>query len=141
VRGDGPTCDPARVILFSQSLLSKWGFNDGDAPDRWFDWCDERGIDWTVVAHWRNGILPVLVRRFLLPAIDQDVTLVKIGTNHNPIRAGTVGGADVSDFWYGDADGPVLTPEYVEVPFETVLEIAMQTAEAGSRAGLEPASP
>jgi hypothetical protein len=80
------------------------------------------------VAHWRDGILPVLVRRFLLPAIEQDVKVVDISTNHNPIRAETVDGIDVTDFWYEPGEGPRLTPEYVEVPLETVLEIAMQAA-------------
>ena len=114
----------ASVYLFSSSLLSKWGFNDGDAPCEWLDWIDEQGIDWGTVSHWRDGILPMLVRRYLLPKIEQDVTLVDISTNHNPIRAETVNGVDVTDWWY-DTSGnePKLTPEYVEVPMDEILQI------------------
>jgi hypothetical protein len=113
------------VRLFSSGLLSKWGFNDGDAPDDWLDWIEQQGIDWRIGGNWRDGILPALVRRYLVPELDQDVTLVDISTNHNPIRAGTVDGINVEDWWYENGDGePRLTPEYVEVPYEEVLKFA-----------------
>jgi hypothetical protein len=115
------------VLLFSAGLLSKWGFGDGDAPDTWLDWCDERGIDYTALRPWRDGILPALVRRYLLPKLNQDVTLVDISTNHNPIRAETVDGVNVEDCWYDSHDsGPDLTPEWVEVTMEQVLEVARE---------------
>lgn len=113
--------------LFSSGLLSKWGFNDGDAPDDWLDWCEEQGIDWMALRSWRHHILPELVRRYLLPVLEQDVTLVDIGTNHNPIRAEFIGGTDVTDWWTDNSDGePALTPESVEIPFGKVLEVARE---------------
>jgi hypothetical protein len=113
--------------LFSSGLLSKWGFSDGDAPDTWLDWCEEHGIDYTALRPWRDGILPALVRRYLVPALDRKVALADISTSHNPIRARTVNGADVEDCWYDSRDtGPAFTPEYVEIPFSEVLKVARE---------------
>ena len=115
----------ACVTLFSSGLLSKWGFNDGDAPDEWLDWCDERGIDYNALPGWRSSILPRLVREFLLPVIEQDVKVVGIGTNHNPVRAETVDGQDVTGYWYKSREeGPALTPGYVTVPMAEVAKLA-----------------
>jgi hypothetical protein len=120
-----PTVSSPTLLLISDGLLSKWGFNDGDAPDDWLDWCEERGIDWFALPSWRDEILPALVRRFLVPALDQDVKLTFISTNHNPIRAETVDGVNVEDRWYDSHDsGPALTPEWVEVEMEQILEVA-----------------
>lgn len=113
------------LVLAPQSLLSKWGFNDGDMPDDVADAWDELHPDRFVSVAWRDGVLPQLVREFLEPALDQDVTLTEIGTNHNPIRASTVNGIDVEEFWVGPHrdDEPRLTPETVEVPMAEVLRL------------------
>jgi hypothetical protein len=119
----------ATIHLFSDALLSKWGFGDGDEPDAWMDYCDEHGIDWTRI-EW-HPILVRLVRTHLLPAIDQRVEVVEIETIHNPIRAETVDGVDVTDHWYDSSgSGPALTPECVEVPFGEVLKIAQELSTA-----------
>lgn len=111
-----------RVTLFSSSLLSKWGFNDGDAPDDWLDYCEAHGIDYNEV----DFPLTELVRRYLLPAIEQNVTAVEIETIHNPIRVETVDGVDVTEVWFGRAPEPTLTPEYVEIPIAEVARIAQE---------------
>ncbi|MFF3857552.1 hypothetical protein [Micromonospora sp. NPDC002575] len=113
------------LTLFAWGLLSKWGFNDGDDPELWLDYCEARGIDYNALGF----PLAALVRRHLVPVLDQDVTVVDIETCHNPIRADTVDGVDVTDVWYGDAPKPTLTPEYVDVPMADVLRLAL--AEAG----------
>jgi len=129
-----PTASPPALLLASKGLLSKWGFNDGDAPGDWLDWCEERGIDWLALPSWREEILPALVCRFLVPVLDQDVTLAFIGTNHNPVRAGTVDGVDTEDRWYDAHDrGPVLTPEWVEVTMEQVLGVTRRVMEGRDR--------
>ena len=109
--------------LFSDGLLSKYGFNDGDAPDEFFDYCDERGVDYP--SDWHRALI-ALVRRYLLPALDQDVTVVQIGCNHNPIRAETIDGLGVRDLWRLES-AVALTPEYVEVPMSEVLRIAEES--------------
>lgn len=101
--------------LFSDGLLSKWGFTDGDVPDELDDWLNERGVD-PDPSSWRLALC-VLVRERLLPALDQAVEAMDIDTIHNPIRATVVDGAVVDeDVWYGRADGPTLTPDVVLVP-------------------------
>ena len=75
---------------------------------------------------WRE-LLPILVRCYVLPALDQKVTVADITTNHNPIRAVTVDGQDAERYWYEPADcGPALTPEWVTVPLDEVLRMAQQ---------------
>ncbi|MFI2358159.1 hypothetical protein OG582_11915 [Streptomyces anulatus] len=113
------------LTLFSADLLSKWGFNDGDSPGSWLDWCDNRGVDYNMFDFpWA-----AIVRKHLVPAIEQDVTVVDVETIHNPIRVKTVNGVDVTQAWSGKAAAPALTPEYVDVPMAEALRLAL--AEAG----------
>lgn len=115
----GPT-----MTLFSSSLLSKWGFNDGDVPELWLDWCEAQGIDYKAFDFpWA-----ALVRKYLVPVIEQDITVVDIETMHNPIRAATVDGVDVTEVWSGRAPGPILTPDAVDVPMDEVLRLALDEA-------------
>ncbi|MFC8075952.1 hypothetical protein ACFUN8_10445 [Streptomyces sp. NPDC057307] len=112
------------ITLFSSSLLSKWGFNDGDDPELWLAWCETRGIDHNAFDFpWA-----ALVRKYLVPVIEQDITVVNIGTMHNPIRAATVDGADVTEAWSGRAPAPILTPDAVDVPMPEVLRLALNEA-------------
>lgn len=109
------------LYLVSAGLLSKWGFNDGAAPDTLLDYCDERGIpypdDW-------DTVLRTLVRERLAPALDQEVELVDVETCHNPIRAATVDGQDMTEHWTRDLPGrPTLTPDGVEIPMADVVKI------------------
>lgn len=107
--------------LDSDSLLSKFGFNDGDMPEDVCDRIDRLGIpservDW-------HAVLRNLVRKYLLPELAKYhvVELTDIDTAHNPIRAWKVDGVEVREQWYG---GPVdeLTPEGVDVPMSAVVE-------------------
>lgn len=109
------------ITLFSSSLLSKFGFNDGDGPNEWWDHCDANGLD-------LDYPLEEIVRRYLVPRLEQDVTVVHIETCHNPIRVETVNGVDVTEAWFGRAPEPTLTPEYVEVPLSEALKIAQEVA-------------
>jgi hypothetical protein len=111
--------DQASVILYSDGLLSMRGFDDGDAPGAWMDYCDEHGTDCTP---W-HPVLIQLVRRFLLPVLEQEVTVVEISTIHNPIRAKTVGGVDVTNDWRNPR--VALAPEFVEIPITEVARVAL----------------
>lgn len=90
------------LVLTSDSLLSKWGFNDGDEPDALLDRLD--AIGWTGGDGYLPGdvwhtVLCRLVREHLIPRLDQDVDVTILETNHNPVRAHTVDGADVTHLW------------------------------------------
>lgn len=113
------------LTLFSASLLSKWGFNDGDDPEDWLDYCEAHGVDYNAL----DFPLVALVRRYLLPRIQQPITVVEIETSHNPIRAETVDGQDMTEVWHNRAPEPELTPQAVDVPMADVLQLAL--AEAG----------
>ncbi|MER7046767.1 hypothetical protein [Streptomyces jumonjinensis] len=103
-------------------LLSKWGFNDGVPPDDWYDYCDRHGIDPNQVEY----PLVTLVRKYLVPLIDQAITVVDIETNHNPIRADSIDGTDVIHLWRESKSAvPRLTPETVDVPMTDALRIAL----------------
>jgi hypothetical protein len=111
--------DPGPSIsLRSADLLSKYGFNDGAAPEQWRDYLnppEALGYDITPFP------LIQVVRRYLLPALDQEVAVEEIGSCHNPVRAIYVDGVDVEDFWTeGDDAAGILTPEFVEVPLRLV---------------------
>lgn len=112
------------ITLFSEGLLSKWGFNDGDDPEPWLDWCDAQGIDHNAIEY----PLARLVREHLIPVIEQTITVVDIESSHNPIRAKTVDGADVTEVWNGRAPEPTLTPDTVDVPMTEVLRLALEEA-------------
>ncbi|NYV72974.1 hypothetical protein [Streptomyces sp. UH6] len=107
------------VTLFSDGLLSKWGFNDGEPPNGWYDYCEANGIDYNAA----DFPLVELVRRYLVPVLDQDVNVVEIETSHNPIRVDTVDGVDVTEAWFGRAPAPTLTPEHVDVPMSEVAKL------------------
>jgi hypothetical protein len=113
---DAATAEPV-MRLWSNDLLSMWGFNDGDTPDFWYFRCaGQYGIEPATKFPWVQ-----IVRCFLLPALDQDVTVTELWT-HNPIRAATVGGVDVAGLWDEDSR-PVLTPEYVDVPVADIAAV------------------
>lgn len=110
------------ITLFSSGLLSKWGFGDGNDPDEWWDYCEANGID----PARADFPLEEIVRRHLVPKLDQAVTVVHIETSHNPIRAQTVDGVDVTEVWSGRAPEPALTPEYVQVSLGEAVKIARE---------------
>lgn len=110
---------PETVTPHSASLLSKWGFGDGDQ----LDWLAEHG-DFD-----HDKTLCALVRRKLLPALTQKVEVEEISTIHNPIRARTVDGVDVTHLHYdGEWHAEMLTPESVDVPGAEVLAIAREVS-------------
>jgi hypothetical protein len=126
-----------QLRLFPQGLLSKWGFDDGDPFDEVAEWfhnqhgeprmghCDCPNFDLGVDD---RALLVEVVKRFVLPVLDQRVEVEVIETIHNPIRACSVDGAPIPDaVHYGQLPDPVtLTPDVVEVPYSTVVEVAAE---------------
>lgn len=104
-----------KMRLYSKCLLSKWGFGDGDMPEALEDYYDEQ--PWPKGANWHTA-LRILVRRHLVPIIEQTIEVYDIDTTHNPIRASSVEGQAVDDL---AIDHPfILTPECVEVTWEQI---------------------
>ncbi len=108
---------PETVHLFTESLLSKWGFHDGDQLD-WL-WSHHRGYD-------KHAVLIECVKRKMLPALVQKVEIREIVCCHNPCRAETVDGKNVTDLWYDSALklDPTLSPECVVMTGAEIVAIA-----------------
>ena len=122
----------AEMILHSHGLLSKWGFDDGRPPDTVLDAFDAAGIDYNRDT-WERTLCR-LVRKHLLPALDQRVQVEEIGTSHNPIRATAIAGVHVSDdvhYAREEWSGPDLTPSWVVVSVDEVLRVYRQEVDRG----------
>lgn len=101
--------------LFSDGLLSKWGFHDGGQFDDFeFEYSSPDGPD-------AKTILVAAVKAYLVPQLKQSVNIVEIITSHNPIRANTVDGREVD--WYNDNPTIKLEPKSVEVSDEELFAL------------------
>ncbi len=109
------------LTLVAGSLLSKWGFNDGDEPDHLLDYMDEIGVDYNALPVGWHEALRILVRGHLLPALaatGHQVEVYDIETIHNPIRASKVDGVEIDD--YALDEQVELRPESVTVQWADV---------------------
>lgn len=106
------------IMLHSDCLLSKYGFEDGDVLDDLIDgsgvkpekWEDPNGYGFY---HW---VLIKLVKEFLLPALPRTIEIYTMMSIHNPIRAEKPDECD-------DIKGVI-----VEVSYDDVLRIASEMA-------------
>lgn len=108
--------------LDAESLMSKWGFSDGEAlNDWWWDQYDEAPpFDDALVLH-------ALVVAYLVPALraaGHQVEIFTIQTNHNPVRAETLNGVEVDHYSLQDHLDP---PVSVTLSPEQVTEIVRKT--------------
>lgn len=124
---DDPPAIPETVQLYSQCLLSKWGFCDGDI----LEWLSDFG------AFDRRAVLVELVKTKLLPTLNQPVEFEVINTIHNPIRVTTVDGQDVTHWHYETNLPELLTPEEVTVSGAEVLTLARQIQQRQDRRKME----
>ncbi|NQX36267.1 hypothetical protein [Herbiconiux sp. VKM Ac-2851] len=113
------------LSLDAQSLLSKWGFGDGDKiGDWWWDHFDEP-LDSRFPGAHRHDVLRLLVRLALVPAIEafgHAITVYDIGTIHNPVRAETVDGITIDH--YNDIHDGLLDDIWVAVSPPLVVAAA-----------------
>ena len=109
--------------LHSIDLLSKWGFRDGDL---FWDYCYD--LEQQRIKVKSHDLLIAAVRRWLLPALDQEVETAEIISIHNPIRARSVAGVSVEGFWYDIEPPRLVTPEWVDVPEAEVRLLALEIA-------------
>lgn len=126
--GESGAIEPC-ITLRSEDLLSRWGFNDGEPPEEWLAYCEGRGIDPKTLDY----PLVQLVRTYLLPAIEQDIVALELSTNHNPIQAELVDGADMVEVRHGRAPAPTLTPESVKVSLAEVFRLAQRASSERAR--------
>ena len=104
------TRDRGDVIEFyPDGLLHKFGFGDGDML---YDLIEEHdlGVD-------HQDLLIAVIKRLVVPRLDQEVETYTLPSLHNPIRAGTIDGERA------DAFGSI-TPEIVEIPVADIIRIA-----------------
>lgn len=102
--------------LYSADLLCKWGFGDGDMFD---DFIIEYG-DYDILTG--HEVLKAAVQKFLVPVVKQALEISSdVSCLHNPIRALTVDGQEVS--WYEENQGVELEPKFVEVSAEQVMAL------------------
>ena len=91
--------------LHDANLYHKWGFGDGDALEDW--WWEIYDVPPTVDL---DDVLWDLVKEYLVPAIEEaghTIEVIRIVTNHNPVRAETLDGKKVD--WYSE-DWELLDP-------------------------------
>jgi hypothetical protein len=115
--------EPPTLTLYSSSLLSKWGFNDGDMPNVLMDYWDACSIDYSNL-EWHQ-VLCRLIRLHLLPAltIHHDIELIELETIHNPIRILVCDGRNMMSVWTENRmDVPQLHPESVVVRYDDVAD-------------------
>lgn len=110
--------DPPSLTLTSQSLLSKWGFSDGDTPEELMDYWDEIGIPYP---DWHTALC-AMVQEYLLPELSKchRIEVQEICTIHNPIRATVVDGIEIDDSL--GMDQMTLTPESITVPYTAIAK-------------------
>lgn len=103
------------MIFYTDSLLSKFGFGDGDMLD---DLLFDNGIN----LDNDHDFLIKVVREHVLPAVKQQVDVYEIVTIHNPIRAERIDGVLVNI--YDDNKHIKLDPEFVDVDDSVILKMA-----------------
>lgn len=109
-------------LLDAESLCSKWGFGDGDALDDW--WWETYDEAPEINTH---ELLHALVLAFLIPAIrdaGHEVEVVRIETNHNPVRAGRLDGIEVDHYSQREHFAPDIL---VEVTREQIEKMVAKT--------------
>lgn len=119
------------MTFYTTSLLSKWGFNDGDILDEFAADYDIELPNYSQESYPRaHQALIEVVKEHILPTLDQKVEVVCISCIHNPIRAERVDDLSVEDFWpIAYLPERIITPATVEVPDEVVLSIVKKYAE------------
>ncbi|PYY59977.1 hypothetical protein DEJ17_06305 [Curtobacterium sp. MCSS17_011] len=115
---------PAPLRLDGGSLLSKWGFSDGDLMIDWA-WDNLPADDAERVSEQHHDLLIGLVQERLVPELTEwDVEVAVMETLHNPIRARRIDGAEVD--WRDPEFSHPLENIEVVVSAEHVLQKVRQ---------------
>lgn len=85
-----PDAHPDGLILDSDSIGTKFGFNDGDEPDTVVNMVATHLGHYHYIGRMWHPILMDLVQAYLVPAINRpDLDIYLLSTIHNPIRFAT----------------------------------------------------
>ncbi len=106
------------IRFFTNDLLSKYGFGDGDLL---VCLLSDHGF-----TDMHNQVLAEAVVQYIVPTVNRKIELLQVEnwnwTAHNPIRAKRVDGVEVDDT--GDNENLALTPRFVDIEKEAILDIA-----------------
>ncbi len=112
------------IEFTADHLLSKWGFEDGEALVELLDsegfnrWGGESENWWK----FTRLVLCEAVERFVCPQIENAIKPYRMVTSHNPARVYEVDGCHMGDW----TDPPILRPQEVSVPVRQILDLARQ---------------
>ncbi len=120
------------MLFLTESLQSKWGFQDGDiltalVEDNFpevearFKYEMEHEIPFreSYGLKFPDDLLEIIVRKYILPRISNSITLKRV-VGHNPVRAATIDGELVDDYRYPPVKA--LEPDYIEVDETAIIE-------------------
>ncbi|MGW9270779.1 hypothetical protein [Microbacterium sp. NPDC055599] len=126
--------DEPVFTLDADSLLSKWGFGDGDALSDW--WWEHFEED---PPFDDRRALHALVLSYLVPAITdagREVNVYWIETIHNPVRSDTLDGAPVDHYsarlWTID---PPIVVQVTRAQIEALASTAVVVGQKGESHG------
>lgn len=115
------------MIFHTISLLSKWGFNDGDILD---GHPDERIR--SLSYDEQHDLLFEVVQRYILPHLransGKPIRIVQLSTTHNPVRVSMIGEETTHHLWYEHTEGieSLLKPESIEVKDDDIVTLAIE---------------
>jgi hypothetical protein len=109
-------------------FLRRWGFGDGDMLDALL-WDNVPGAsDADVDIDFEHEVLCEVLKKHVVPKVENKLTLYRIGTLHNPLRASAVDGRELNKLNGGELEEirARIRPTVVEVPDQVIIEIARE---------------
>lgn len=117
------------LILTADSLLTKWGFDDGDLVKDYLDELHDYAWIPSPISPERDELLHAVVMQYLVPELGRrgiEVEIVRTITCHNPIRATAVSGKRTVDFLMQDDWINPLEGVSVSVKPEEIVELVVK---------------
>lgn len=111
----------SKFVMYADDLLSKWGFGDGD---RLSDFLYEGGAEYRYKVN-SHKLLEELVKRYLLPKLNDKVEIFYVDTIHNPVRAEMINGVYYQNHYEHDDDG-LLGDVSVELSIDEITKVAKE---------------
>ncbi len=115
------------MIIFTNGLLSKWGFNDG-SPWESASGAVQDAIFERLTYEQQIALFTDVLKKHVLPKLDQKVEEMAIGMGHNNWRARIIDGRDVHELWCETSrTEDFLSPASIEVPDAVILDMIEAT--------------